>query len=74
MDPVNDLRKLAIDLKNDFRSVDVRRLHGIFNDFKGWAGEALEIMNTWIDEKEYDVTFEEALKRLQYHLDRLGIK
>jgi len=58
----------------DFISVDVRRLHGIFNDFQDVAKQAEAEMDKWLSEGENDISIEEAKKRLSYYIARLGLK
>ena len=74
MDQINELKRLIKSFAKDFQSTDVRRLHGIFLDFKGWSTEALEMMNDWLEDGEYNITLEEAIKRLQYYLSQMGIE
>jgi hypothetical protein len=66
------IRKIA--QSKDFTSVDVRRLSGIFEDFKDVSEWALRNMEEWKAKGEYDITPEEAQKRLSYQLSRLGLK
>jgi hypothetical protein len=56
-----------------FLSEDVRRLHGIMIDFQSLAKKADEEMQSWLDNEEYDISFEEAKKRLSYYLARLQL-
>ena len=57
----------------DFKSVDVRRMYGIFNDFQSLSKMAQEEMDNWLMSGESDITIEEAKERLSYYLDRMGI-
>jgi hypothetical protein len=69
------IHKIAQSIKSkDFTSVDVRRLSGIFEDFKDVSEWALRNMEEWKANGEYDITPEEAQKRLSYQLSRLGLK
>ena len=58
----------------DFTSVDVRRLSGILHDFKDLSGKAIEEMDQWIGNGEYDISLDEAYNRLLYYMSRMGIK
>ena len=81
MNPARELKKIALDLEKrysefepDFKSVDVRGLMGMLADFQGWSRDALEEMEKWLDNGEYDISFKEAKERLQYYLSQIGIK
>jgi len=60
--------------EKDFRSVEVKRLHGLFMDFNNLSKEASDIMEKWIREGRTDIEFEAAVKELDYYLVRLGLK
>ena len=68
------IRKQSQAQAPDFTSVDVRRMSGIFSDFQGLSRNALEEMDKWLANGEYNITIEEAEKRLSYYLNRMGIK
>jgi hypothetical protein len=58
----------------DFMSTDVRRLSGIFEDYQRLSQDALKEMQTWLNNGENQITLEEAMKRLDYYLTRMGLK
>lgn len=60
--------------ENDFVSVDVRRLHGIVTDMKGYATAACEKMEALLDEGRYDISFQEAKELISYELMMMGIQ
>ena len=60
--------------KPDFSSVDVRRMHGILSDFQDLSKDAIKEMDKWLVNGEFDITMEEAEKRLSYYLARMGLK
>ena len=60
--------------KLNFTNLDVRRLMGILADHKDLSGRALEEMTSWLNNEETDITLNEAVSRLSYYLDRMGIK
>ena len=60
--------------QRDFTSVDVRRMSGIFEDFQSLSNDATQEMNKWLANGEYNITPEEAKKRLLYYLARMGIE
>ena len=66
--------KQARPVQRDFTSVDVRRMSGIFEDFQSLSNDAIQEINKWRSNGEYDITPEEARKRLSYYLDRMGIE
>ena len=55
-------------------NVDVRRLHGILSDYEEYAKKAKEEMDTWLENEEDDITYQEATSRLSYYLAQLGVK
>jgi hypothetical protein len=57
-----------------FREKDVRRLMSIFGNFKDWSGNAEAEMEKWLENKEYDISFEEAKERLNYYINQLGLR
>jgi len=57
-----------------FNDVNVRRMMGIFDRFKGLSTRAQEEMEEWLLKGETDISFEEAKERLTYYLDSMGLK
>lgn len=81
MNPTRELKKIALELEKrysefgpDFKNADVRGLMGMFADFQGWSKDALEEMEKWLSEGEYDISFKEAKERVQYYLSQMGIR
>lgn len=56
----------------DFDDINVRRLHGTLMDYEEWARNAKEEMEKWLDSEE-NIPYSEAVKRLNYYLDNLGL-
>jgi len=61
-------------IPEQFKSVDVRRLESILADHKDHSSKALQEIEDWRENGEYDVSFGEALERLKYYLNQMGIK
>jgi len=59
---------------DEFDSVDVRRLMGMFADFRDNSEKALNEMKEWLGEGNTDISFDEAKARLSYYLEKLGLR
>ena len=60
--------------ESDFIYPDVRRLSGILEDVNNLSRDALLEMQKWLNNGENEITPEEAKKRLNYYMGRLGIE
>jgi len=59
----------------DFQDVNVRRLMGIFADYKEWATAALQKMEELLSAGRYDITLEEFLgdADINYYMAQMNI-
>ena len=69
--PIN---KLKVVKTPDFKSVDVRRLEGIFEEHQRVSADALREMKKWLENGEEFIDLDQATDRLTYQMKRLGIE
>ena len=60
--------------KKDFIDSDVRGMQGLFMEFRSLSKQAIEEMDQWINNGEYDISMKEAEERLSYYIARMGLK
>ena len=60
--------------KKDFIDSDVRGMQGLFMEFRSLSKQAIDEMDQWINNGEYDISMKEAEERLSYYIARMGLK
>ena len=69
----NWYKKAQIGDLPSFKDLNVRRMYGLMTDYTQLARSAADEMNAWLENQEYDISFEEAKERLSYQLGRMGL-